>query len=81
MQREIRAVLRNVEYMNVGARKLQANWLTLQTYCVVHNYAKLLNYANVLRARMQNALGHHSIILGSATNSAYGTISKDMSII
>ena len=37
--------------MNVGARKLQANWLTLQIYCVVHNYAKLLNYANVRRAR------------------------------
>ena len=30
---------------------------------------------------MQNALVHHTIILDSATNSAYGTISKDMSII
>ena len=30
---------------------------------------------------MQNARGHHTIILDSATNSAYGTISKDMSII
>ena len=29
---------------------------------------------------MQNALVHH-LILDSATNSAYGTISKDMSII
>ena len=36
---------------NVGAQKLSANWLTLQIYCVVHNYAKLLNYANILRAR------------------------------
>ena len=30
---------------------------------------------------MQNTLVHHTIILDSATNSAYGTISKDMSII
>ena len=31
---------------------------------------------------MQNARGHHhTIILDSATNSAYGTISKDISII
>ena len=30
---------------------------------------------------MQNALVHHTIIPDSATNSAYGTISKDMSII
>ena len=30
---------------------------------------------------MQNVLVHHTIILDSATNSAYGTISKDMSII
>ena len=30
---------------------------------------------------MQNALVHHTIILDSATNSAYGTISKDISII
>ena len=31
--------------------------------------------------KVQNALVHHTIILDSATNSAYGTISKDMSII
>ena len=31
--------------------------------------------------KMQNALVHYTIILDSATNSAYGTISKDMSII
>ena len=37
--------------MNVGARKLQANWLTLQIYRVVHNCEKLLNYANVLLAK------------------------------
>ena len=30
---------------------------------------------------MQNALVHHTIIIDSATNSAYGTISKDMRII
>ena len=30
---------------------------------------------------MQNALVHHTIILDSATNYAYGTISKDMSIL
>ena len=30
---------------------------------------------------MQNELVHHTIMLDSATNSAYGTISKDMSII
>ena len=30
---------------------------------------------------MQNALAHHTIILDSAANSAYGTLSKDMSII
>ena len=30
---------------------------------------------------MQNALGRHTIILDSAANSAYGTITKDMSII
>ena len=37
--------------MNVGGRKLQANWLTLQIYRVVHNCEKLLNYANVLLAK------------------------------
>ena len=30
---------------------------------------------------MKNALVHHSIILDSAVYCAYGTISKDMSII
>ena len=30
---------------------------------------------------MQNALVHHTSILDSATNFAYGAISKDMSII
>ena len=30
---------------------------------------------------MQNVLVHHTIILDPAINSAYGTISKDMSII
>ena len=30
---------------------------------------------------MQNALVHHTIIPDSGTNSVYGTISKDMSII
>ena len=30
---------------------------------------------------MQNVLVHHTIVPDSATNSAYGTISKDMSIL
>ena len=28
-----------------------ANLLTLQIYCVMHNYAKLLNHANIRSAR------------------------------
>ena len=69
---------------NVWTRNLWANWLTLQIYCDAHNYANVLNYADVFRQEQLDTTQNEQrqiIILDSAFNCPYGTISEDVSII